>query len=103
MRSFGGYFAVKLALVNPDVKAVINACGPITFGDGVLWPIPPFIMRTIAAGFGMDQCLFGERKSLSSVLNTATTNSLQGPPVNPAISIFSACQSATKKTPFTQA
>lgn len=60
LRSFAGHFAVKLALGNPQVKAAVNVGGPITFGDGELWPLPPFMLRTVGAGFGIDQALFSD-------------------------------------------
>ena len=51
---------MKLALGNPQVKAAVNVGGPITFGDGELWPLPPFMLRTVGAGFGIDQALFSD-------------------------------------------
>tara|TARA_B110000259_G_scaffold188438_1_gene247426 strand:+ start:2552 stop:3790 length:1239 start_codon:yes stop_codon:yes gene_type:complete len=58
LRSFAGHFAVKLALTYPDIKAAVNVAGPITFGDGELWPLPEFMLRTVGAGFGIPQTEF---------------------------------------------
>lgn len=60
LRSFAGHYAVKLALGNSDIKAAINVAGPVTFGDGELWDLPEFMLRTVGAGFGMDQHLFDD-------------------------------------------
>ncbi|MEH6550011.1 MAG: alpha/beta hydrolase [Pseudomonadales bacterium] len=60
LRSFGGHFAVKLALVDEDIKAAINIGGPITFGDGEVWPLPRFMLLTLGAGFGMDKEEFND-------------------------------------------
>jgi len=58
LRSFAGHFAVKLALADENIVAAVNVGGPITFGDGVLWPLPPFMLPTLGAGFGIDQAQF---------------------------------------------
>lgn len=68
LRSFGGHFAVKLALTNPAIKAAVNVGGPVTFGDGELWPLPPFMLRTVGAGFGIDQQLFDENEAGRNLL-----------------------------------
>ena len=58
LRSFAGHFAVKLALTYPEIKAAVNVAGPITFGDGELWPLPEFMLRTVGSGFGIPQTEF---------------------------------------------
>lgn len=55
LRSYAGYFAVKLALLDPDVKAAVNFGGPIqeAYGENNLLRLPNYMLSTVGAGFGM--------------------------------------------------
>lgn len=50
MISFGGYFAVKLALTEPDVKAAVNVGGPleISFTAGHVKKTPDLMAKAVA-------------------------------------------------------
>lgn len=56
LRSFAGYFAVKLILLNPDCKAAVNFGGPIAHAYTLehLQSITPMMPITVAKGFGID-------------------------------------------------
>ena len=56
MISFGGYFAARLAVTNPDVKAAINVGGPtvISFSKENIERVPQVMIATIAHAMGID-------------------------------------------------
>lgn len=49
LRSMAGYFAVKLAVTDPNVKAAVNWAGPIhlAFSEDHAAQVPPMMVRTI--------------------------------------------------------
>lgn len=57
LRSYGGYFAVKLALLDPDVSAAVNFGGPIqdAYGENNILRLPNYMLSTVGAGFGMSR------------------------------------------------
>jgi len=57
LRSYGGYFAVKLALLDSDVKAAVNFGGPIqdAYGENNILRLPNYMLSTVGAGFGMSR------------------------------------------------
>ncbi|MEW6350524.1 MAG: alpha/beta fold hydrolase [Thermodesulfobacteriota bacterium] len=59
MLSFGGYFAVRLALTNPDVKAAINVGGPISlcFAPEHIRKVPNVMIKTIARAMRVEKDL----------------------------------------------
>jgi esterase FrsA len=56
MRSFGGYWAVKLALTNPNVRAAVNVAGPLhnTFTPEWLATLPLPTLATLGKVMGVD-------------------------------------------------
>jgi len=56
LQSFAGLFAVKLALVDPNVKAAVNIGGPIhlAFTRSHIKKVPDFMIATIAHAMGQD-------------------------------------------------
>ncbi|MEW6265015.1 MAG: alpha/beta fold hydrolase [Thermodesulfobacteriota bacterium] len=57
--SFGGYFAVRLALTRPEVKASVNVGGPIAlcFTAGHIKNVPEVMVKTIAHAMREDKDL----------------------------------------------
>jgi esterase FrsA len=56
LQSFAGLYAVKLALVDPDVKAAVNIGGPIhlAFTPEHIKKVPDVMIKTIANAMGED-------------------------------------------------
>lgn len=56
LQSFAGLFAVKLALVDPDIKAAVNIGGPIhlAFTPEHIKKVPDVMIATIAHAMGED-------------------------------------------------
>ncbi|MFC1795642.1 alpha/beta hydrolase [Pseudomonadota bacterium] len=65
LRSFGGYFAVWLALTDPNVKAAVNFAGPIhhAFSDSHFAGLPEHMIPTVAAGFGVGREVFEQNQA----------------------------------------
>jgi esterase FrsA len=59
MVSFGGYYAVRLALTRPWVKAAVNVGGPVSlsFTRQQAEKVPEVMVRTIAHAMGVDKTL----------------------------------------------
>lgn len=61
--SFGGYYAVRLALSHPDVDAVVNVGGPVAyaFAEKNISHLPPIMIATIAHAMGLGDSFLLER------------------------------------------
>ena len=86
MISFGGYFAVRLALTNPAVKAAVNVGGPIvvSFTPEHIRNVPEVMLKTIAHAMHEDVDLSLEdmtRKAQAFSLATL----LRTPPRRPSL------------------
>jgi esterase FrsA len=57
--SFGGYYAIRLALTHPDVDAAVNVGGPIAlaFAESNVKKVPDVMVATISHAMGVEQDL----------------------------------------------
>lgn len=86
LRSFAGYFAVKLALTNDDVKAAVNVGGPIAlaFTREHAEVIPIEMFHTVGHAMGVDPDIsYKDAVPLFEALSLDTAGLLQ-PPVRQA-------------------
>ncbi|MDQ6669168.1 MAG: esterase FrsA [Chloroflexota bacterium] len=71
MRSFGGHWAVKLALTNPNVRAAVNVGGPLhhTFAPEWLATLPMPTIASLGKVMGVDVGTVG-REAVAEALGT---------------------------------
>lgn len=82
LQSFAGYFAVKLAVTNPDVMAAVNIGGPIhhSFLQANITRVPAVMVKTIAHGMGEDPNIELQRMlELSKLFSLGEQGLLQKP------------------------
>lgn len=82
LQSFAGLYAVKLALVDPNVKAAVNIGGPVhlAYMPEYIKKVPDVMIKTIANAMGQDPNVsFEEMVAMAGPMSLGSQNLLTKP------------------------